>query len=164
MERNEEETLRRVADGDIVELEILCRRHATKLCNFAYRLLWNWPDAEEAAQETMFRLFKLALDGQFENEPGTFMAAMYGTARNLCADRMNERRPRESGAETQPTEKIDEALAKLNPGHRSALMLKDYTGLDYSEIARVLDCSTNQVKMLVYQARRQMTDVVQDGG
>ena len=163
MERNEEETLRRVADGDVVELEILCRRHATKLCNFAYRLLWNWADAEEVVQKTMFRVFKLALDGQFDEEPGAFMATMYGIARGLCVDKMSERRPSKPDTGTKPAGKVDDALAKLNSDLRSPLLLKDYNGLDYSEIARVLDCSTKHVKMLVYRGRRQMADVVRDG-
>ena len=184
MERSEQESLRQIADGDLVELEIFCRRHTTKMCNFAYRLLWNWADAEEAAQETLFRVFKLALDGQFDEEPGTFMATMYRIARNLCMDRMSERgsgtgdekgpvggRLSATERENLPGEpergerarEVDDALAKLSPNHRAALLLKDYGGLRYAEIARVLDCSMNQVKMLVCHARRQMADVVRDG-
>ncbi len=164
MERSEEETLRRVADGDLVELEILCRRHATKLCNFAYRLLWDWADVEEAAQETMFRVFKLALDGHFDDDPDIFLSTMYTIAVNLCMERVSGRRRSDSAAEAQPAERVDEALAGLTANHRAALLLKNYNGLDYSEIARALNCSTNQVKMLVYQARRQMADVVRDSG
>jgi RNA polymerase sigma-70 factor (ECF subfamily) len=163
MERSEEETLRRVADGDLVELEILCRRHTTKLCNFAYRFLWDWSDAEEAVQEIMFRVFKLALDGHFVEDPTVFLSTTYTIAVNLCSEKMSERRGGEGAAEAQPAEEVDEALARLTTNHRSALLLKDYGGLNYSEIGRALNRSTDQVKALVYQARRQVADGVGDG-
>jgi len=176
----EEEALRKVADGDLVEFGIMCRRHATKLCNFAYRLLWSWSDAEEVAQETFFRIFKLALDGRFDEEPGAFYTAMYGIARSLCVDRGRERqetvtsdeRDGTAGDEGPPADRpscavqdrfgqqIDEAFARLNPNHRAALLLADYIGLRYAEIAHVLNRSLIQVRMLVHNARKEVTNLV----
>jgi RNA polymerase sigma factor (sigma-70 family) len=48
---------------------------------------------------------------------------------------------------------LDEALAKLNDTQRSLVMLKDYEGYSYAEIAEIMDLNESQVKVYLHRAR-----------
>jgi len=179
MERSDEETLRKVVKGDLTEFDILCRRHATKLSNFAYRLLWNWKDAEETTQEALFRVLKSALNEKLDIERGEFPAIMYRTVLHLRADTLRDRnrtaRPDElpnrsdderepsqtvsSAAENHSQDELDDSLARLNKNDRATLLLRDYIGVNYADIARVLDCPPSQVKTMVHRGRTEIAAV-----
>jgi RNA polymerase sigma-70 factor (ECF subfamily) len=51
---------------------------------------------------------------------------------------------------------IDEALDKLNYIQKTVLMLRDYEGYTYSEIAEITSLSETQVKVYIFRARQQM--------
>jgi len=51
---------------------------------------------------------------------------------------------------------IDEALDKLNQIQKTVLMLRDYEGYAYSEIAEITSLSETQVKVYIFRARQQM--------
>jgi RNA polymerase sigma factor (sigma-70 family) len=51
---------------------------------------------------------------------------------------------------------IDEALDKLNHIQKTVLMLRDYEGYSYSEIAEITSLSETQVKVYIFRARQQM--------
>lgn len=51
---------------------------------------------------------------------------------------------------------IDEALDKLNYIQKTVLMLRDYEGYSYSEIAEITSLSETQVKVYIFRARQQM--------
>ena len=50
--------------------------------------------------------------------------------------------------------KLREALGRLQPRYRLALVLKAVEGLSYREIARALDCSETDVSNAVFRARK----------
>lgn len=51
---------------------------------------------------------------------------------------------------------LEEALSKLNDVQRSLVMLKDYEGYSYAEIAQITDLSESQVKVYLHRARLQL--------
>jgi RNA polymerase sigma-70 factor (ECF subfamily) len=55
---------------------------------------------------------------------------------------------------------IEEALAKLKPAFRSAVILRDVEGLSYEEIAEVLEVSLGTVKSRILRGREALRDVL----
>lgn len=131
-------------------------------------------DAEEAAQETFLRVFT-ALDrfnGSYKLE-----AWIARIARNVCLDSMRSSRRRP--ADPTPDEafiRIPEPIEASDPlsltlrayqahvvrrtiealprWHRAAIVLRDYEGHSYLEIASHLNLSESQVKALIHRARK----------
>ena len=58
--------------------------------------------------------------------------------------------------------KIEEALGKLSPEHREAVVLKDVQGLSYKEIAEVMECTLGTVMSRLYYARQKLQTLLKD--
>jgi RNA polymerase sigma-70 factor (ECF subfamily) len=145
-------------------VEVLCRR-----------MLLNHHEAEEAAQETFLRVYQAL--GRFNGryQLGAWIARI---ATNVCLDnlRARTRHPVEQAtlevvdAHTHATEAVDgpettlirrsegrrvrKVLSSLPPLHRAAIVLRDFEGLSYDEIAGVLGITDSQVKALLHRARK----------
>jgi RNA polymerase sigma-70 factor (ECF subfamily) len=55
---------------------------------------------------------------------------------------------------------LDEALAKLNETQRSLVLLKDYEGYSYQEIAEIMELNESQVKVYLHRARIVLRDYI----
>ncbi|MBI4508885.1 MAG: sigma-70 family RNA polymerase sigma factor [Deltaproteobacteria bacterium] len=53
-------------------------------------------------------------------------------------------------------EKLEMALAKLSPTHRSVLVMREVDGLSYEEMAKVMKCSKGTIMSRLFHARRYM--------
>lgn len=51
------------------------------------------------------------------------------------------------------SEVLDEALCKLSDIQRSVILLRDYEGYPYNEIAEITELSESQVKVYIYRGR-----------
>ena len=52
------------------------------------------------------------------------------------------------------SEVLENALSKLSKIQRSVVMLRDYEGYDYNEIAEITTLSLSQVKVYIFRARK----------
>ena len=55
---------------------------------------------------------------------------------------------------TSLSEVLENALSKLSKIQRSVVMLRDYEGYDYNEIAEITTLSLSQVKVYIFRARK----------
>ncbi|MDP4213896.1 MAG: RNA polymerase sigma factor [Bacteroidota bacterium] len=53
---------------------------------------------------------------------------------------------------------LEKALGRLNERQRSLVLLKDYEGYSYEEIAEITGLNTTQVKVTLHRARLQLKD------
>lgn len=51
---------------------------------------------------------------------------------------------------------LEDALGRLNPTHRSLVLLKDYEGYSYEEIGKITGLGESQVKVYLHRARVQL--------
>jgi RNA polymerase sigma-70 factor, ECF subfamily len=58
--------------------------------------------------------------------------------------------------------RIEQALDKLTPDHREAVILKDVKGLSYKEIADVMGCSLGTVMSRLFYARQKLQALLKD--
>ncbi len=145
------------------------RRYKRPVVNFVYRLLGSVDDADDVAQEVFVRVYQNLDTYRSETKFSTWLFAL---ARNAAIDRLRWRarhptEPIESApqvaAPSSTTEEVDAretgeaiaaAAAKLPEDQRTALVLAEYHGLSYAEIAEVMHCSVKSVESRLYRAKQ----------
>jgi RNA polymerase sigma-70 factor, ECF subfamily len=169
----DEELVARSISGDNESFNELILRWERPIYALAYRTIGREEDARDVCQETFLRAFR-ALPG-FRGQ-AKFSSWLYRIALNLCRDwvRRERRTPvvqapedmdlMELAAEHEPSESIEDlvarkamtrlverAMALLPDEQRTAIVLKEYHGLTFQEIADLVGCPLSTVKTRLYQ-------------
>jgi RNA polymerase sigma-70 factor, ECF subfamily len=172
------ELVRKATSGDGSALEALVERHSPKVNKLAGQLMGDFEDARDAAQESLVKLCTRLR--QFRGE-AQFSTWLHRLVVNTCRDRMAFQRVRRAEPlveEERPTDDDDdpsrlaaladlrrdvaEALAKLSPKQRAAVVLRDSFGLSYAEIARVARIPVGTAKCYVHRARARLKAQLED--
>ena len=182
MSSTDEELVSRSMGGDLDSFNQLVLRWERPIYALAYRVIGREEDARDVCQETFLRAFR-ALGG-FKGQ-AKFSSWLYRITLNLCRDwiRRERRQPLaqtpegidlvELAGEAEGTESIEDLVARKEIGaavakamallpeeQRTAIVLKEYHGLTFQEIADMLDCPLSTVKTRLYQGltvlRRQL--------
>lgn len=173
MASSDEELVARSMGGDLDSFNQLVLRWERPIYALAYRVIGREEEARDVAQETFLRAFR-ALSG-FKGE-AKFSSWLYRITLNLCRDWIRkEKRTRVSqppegldivdlAGAAIPTETIEQrigrkdlgravskAMAALPEEQRTAIILKEYHGLTFQEIAEMLGCPLSTVKTRLYQ-------------
>ena len=139
------------------------------------RLTGNDADAADATQEALIAIVRglPRFDGR-----SAFATWAYRVATNACLDEMRRRRRRPEPTEdealaahrtaTEPAVDasvsarvdIDRAVLTLPLDYRAAVVLRDLCGLDYAEIADVLEVPAGTVKSRIARGRAMLADVI----
>jgi len=174
MIRTDEELVARATAGDVDSFNQLVSRWERTIYALAYRTLGREEDARDVVQEAFLRAYR-GLRG-FKGE-AKFSSWLYRITLNLCRDWIRRERrapvvqPPEgidavdlADAQAAPTESVEDlvarremsravsrAMAELPEEQRTAIMLKEYHGLTFQEIADQLNCPLSTVKTRLYQ-------------
>lgn len=173
MTSTDEELVARSIGGDADSFNELVLRWERPIYALAYRTIGREEDARDVCQETFLRAFR-ALPG-FRGQ-AKFSSWLYRIALNLCRDwiRRERRAPVvqqpedvdliELAAAAEPSESIEDlvarralsqsvehAMARLPEEQRTAIVLKEYHGLTFQEIADLVGCPLSTVKTRLYQ-------------
>jgi RNA polymerase sigma-70 factor (ECF subfamily) len=143
----------------------LFRRHHQAVFRYLVRRTGSADRAQDLAQE----VFAALIDGAARYRPaGSFQAYLFRIARNLSAKEWRgyrrrvqlEREP--AAAAPAAAERIDgarqaaavrRALAGLDDEQREPIMLREYQGLSYAEIAEVLGVPAGTVKSRIARGK-----------
>ena len=162
------------AGGDRDALDALLRRHAGMVNAVCRRVLANPDDALDATQEALLAIARKihTFDGR-----ARFTTWCYRVATNAALDEARRRARRPSPVDVVPEPRsdgpgvddqvagqldVDAALARLSPDHRAAVALRDVVGLDYAEIAEVLDIPPGTVRSRIARGRAALADHLAD--
>jgi len=173
MTRTDEELVARAQGGDIESFNQLIVRWERPIYALAYRVIGKEEDARDVCQDAFLRAYR-ALPG-FKGQ-AKFSSWLYRIALNLCRDwiRRQRRAPVsqlpedmdaiELASETGPVESIEdlvarrelsaiveEAMSELSEEQRTAIILKEYHGMTFQEIADMQGCPLSTVKTRLYQ-------------
>jgi RNA polymerase sigma-70 factor (ECF subfamily) len=143
--------------------ELVLRKWQAQVLRTAYRILGNWADAEDVAQEAFLRLHRHGLG--FANE-AALGGWLYRVTVNLCFDRTRAARPvselpeslgQEAVAELgmireQQKQRLMAALAMLPVKERAAVVLREIEGLTTAEVAQALGSTEGTVRSQVFRA------------
>ena len=170
----DEELVARSVQGDPESFNELVLRWERSIYALAYRVLGREEDAQDVCQETFLRAFRglAAFKGQAK-----FSSWLYRIALNLCRDAMRRERrtpliavpegidPAElAGQQPSPAPSVEDlaaqaelsrhvalAMRRLPEDQRTAILLKEYHGLTFQEIADIMGCPLSTAKTRLYQ-------------
>lgn len=166
------------ANGDRHAALLLTRRITPRVLAYAARLLsGDRAEAEDVAQETMLRLWKVAPDWRQGETKVTTWA--YRVATNLCIDRQRSRvRKRQTALDDAPEvadnapgaerhlqnadrmAALEAALGELPDRQRQAVILRHLEGLTNPEIAGIMEIGVEAVESLTARGKRALTAIL----
>jgi RNA polymerase sigma-70 factor (ECF subfamily) len=175
--------------GDRAALETLLRRHQDRVHALCRRVTGSDDDALDATQEALIAVVRGI--GRFDGR-SSFSTWVYRVSTNAALDELRRRRRRpvpglpeenqvaDGGSapagrrtpEVQPDRvgavdarlDVDEALRRLPPEQRAAVVLRDLLDLDYAEIAEVLEVPVGTVRSRIARGRGAVADMLRAPG
>ena len=172
---SDESLIEKVAEGDTFAFQTIIERYQSLAINTAYRFIGNRHDAEDIAQEAFLRLYHHA---NSYRPIAKFKTWFFRILTNLCLDFCKKKRPeyREDFPEVSsktpiPSEaleslerqkKVQQAIQELKENQRMALVLHQYDGLQYQEIAETIGCSVKAVESLLVRAKKALKEKLAD--
>ncbi len=169
--------------GDSAALERLITKYKDRLYNAVLRICGNKEDAAELTQDAFVRIienlhrfqgrssfytwaFRIAVNltlnfcrRRVRIETGSLDAELGGDSeqaktalRNYLAD-STVRDPVEIAQNKEQVDLIVRAINNLDTDHKAIIVLRDIEGMDYAQIARILDVELGTVKSRLARAR-----------
>lgn len=159
--------------GDRGAFNELVRRHREGVINVVYRLCADANLAEDAAQEAFIRAWR----GLASYRPrSAFRNWLYRIATNITLDVLRRERETvdieqlslaasDSGPEAtlvgrERGEQVQRAVLSLPPASRAVLVLREYEGLSYREVAEALDIPIGTVMSRLNYARTRLREAL----
>jgi RNA polymerase sigma-70 factor (ECF subfamily) len=176
MSPSDEELVERFQNGEASAFDTLVRRWERKLQGAIYRLVGPGDDVRDLSQETLLKAYRGL--GTFKKE-ARFSSWLYQIALNVCRDRMRRTRGKsylsfdelsevgEAAGDAGPSalelieardlsRQVAAAVAALPEEQREVVVLKEYQGLTFLEIAETLDVPLSTVKTRLYRGLGQL--------
>ena len=172
---SDEELVLAFQGGDVAAFDVLVARWDRKIQGAIYRVVGSDEDARDLAQEAFLKAYRAL--GSFRRE-ARFSSWLYQIALNLCRDRLRRRRgktfvsleetaiaersksPEPSVQEQLETRDLARLVAReiedLPAEQREVIVLKEYQGLTFAEIADVLGVPLSTVKTRLYRGLNQL--------
>jgi len=144
-----------VSRGSQQQLEVLVRRYASPLLTYLERMMGDRHEAEELFQEVFLAVWTKRRTYQF---PRKFRPWLFAIATNRCRQAFRrarawpaatlsdvelsglftaERTPTEAAVATETAALVAAAVAQLPTQQRTVLVLRNWNGMSYGEIAQV---------------------------
>lgn len=187
MIENEINLLKKSKNGDIEAFEELIEAYQKKVFNIAFRMIGNYDDASELAQEVFIKIFKGIKSFK---EESTFSTWVYKITTNVCLDELRKTRNKKSisldeelklddgevqiqivdqrpSPETLFEQKeikktVKKAIDNLSHEHRIVIILRELNGLNYEEIAKILKCPVGTVKSRINRAKQELKEILKN--
>lgn len=184
MSENEKVLLEKAKTGDIEAFELLIEKYQKKVFAIALKMLGNYDDASELAQEALIKVFKSIKNFK---EESSFSTWIYRVVTNTCLDELRRRKKRqvvyideeitnedgelkreiadystapESIMEKKELRKaVNEAIMSLSEEHRTVIVLRDIQGMSYEEIAKITKCPEGTIKSRINRARLSLKEI-----
>lgn len=168
--------VRKVRRGDTAAFDLLVIKYQSRVASIISRFVYDSQDVLDLTQETFVKAYR-AID-RFRGD-SAFYTWLYRIAVNTAKNFLESRSRRPQGSvDVADAEQFDEgerlrdraspeqllqreqlaaalqvALESLPEELRSALLLREYEGLSYEDIARILDCPIGTVRSRIFRAR-----------
>ena len=179
--------VRRVQEGDVAAFDFLVTKYRERLFSVVYNMTSNREDAADLVQEAFIKAFRSIRRFQGKS---SFFTWLYRIAVNTALSHLKRHRMRrffslenindeassseivealsaktktEKGAIIgELHERLNEALQKLSPKHRTVVVLFEIEGLSHLEISEIVGCSVGTVRSRLHYAKQQLQAYLQD--
>ena len=176
-EQLDEDLVLRVQRGDKSAFDLLVIKYQHKIVQLVNRYIKDPSEAQDVAQEAFIKAYRAL--GNFRGD-SAFYTWLYriaiNTAKNYLVSRSRrssdyqvdiqdaealENAPQLQGMETperlllnqEIIDTIKTAIDKLPEEMRTAIMLREFEGMSYEEIAEAMDCPVGTVRSRIFRAR-----------
>jgi RNA polymerase sigma factor (sigma-70 family) len=171
-------------NGDLEAFEQLYNSYFNKLCDFGLRLLNNREIVKDSVQDLFVKLWHNRKNVQNINSPKSYLfTAVRNSVLNILASPSNnieqfsthhnepdfllEYSPEElligHENDTVKTQKLLEALQSLTPRQKESIYLRYYIGLEYDEIAELMQLSKKASYKLIARALEVLRSTIKNG-
>jgi RNA polymerase sigma-70 factor (ECF subfamily) len=156
--------LKNIHSGDSSAFVTLYERHKQGVYLYCKRFLGATPRAEDVFQDVFLKFLEHAREGkEIDNVRGYLMAMAHNRCLNVIRDRkypsdiseMEDLLPAEEVSYGE-THDLQKALDALPAGNREALLLREYQGYSYEEIAQLTSVPLTTVRKRIFRARQQL--------
>lgn len=169
------------ARGDRAAFDLLVHRHTPRMYRVALRIVGEPADAEDAVQDAWIAAWRALPRYRGDAAPATWL---YRVVTNAALGTLRTRKPTATldgiadsermidpapGPETEAVSaddaaRVHRALATLEPSQRVALVLREFEGLSYEEVATVLETTVAAVRSRLQRGRAALlTALTSDG-
>ena len=149
-------------------LDDLYRAHGAHVYRYTLAVLGNHADAEDVTQTTFLNAYRALEQGVRPRKPANWLLTI---ASNAIKERFRreQARPREVELDRDVATSVDDsdgpsvgelltALSKIPPQQRQAIVLREFEGRSYAEIASILGVTMSALETLLFRARRSLTE------
>jgi len=181
--------VRRCLDGDSTAWAELVKAQHRRVYGLCYRFTGSSHDAEDLTQEVFLKVYGNL--GSFDLSRGSFPTWLTTLTRNLLVDHFRRGRqqratdsldagwedsselqisdrladgkpsPHQHAAAREIERMVQQALTKISPELREAVILRDLQDLDYKEIAQVLRIPEGTVKSRISRGRAELARLLE---
>jgi len=150
------------------EYNLAIDAYSDNIYRFALKHLKNEMSAKDVVQETFMKVWIKHEEVAYEK----VKSYLFTTAYHAIVDWVNKEKRNGDFERVEHTattefsisfdlEKIlNEALDKLPEIQKTVVLLRDYEGYNYAEIAEITELSESQVKVYIFRARQALKDYI----
>lgn len=179
----DEQLVAQVQKGDKRSFDLLVLKYQHRLLALVRRFVKDPTEAEDVTQEAFIKAYRAI--GSFRGE-SAFYTWLYRIGVNTAKNALEARKRRPSAdVDVHEVEEyafdegmrvdenpesllatadlhriVDETLAGLPEDLRRALMLREFDGLSYEDIAKVMDCPIGTVRSRIFRAREALDQAI----
>ncbi len=177
---NDQHYINQIVEGNSNAFSILVNQYKDLVFTLAYKMLKNKEEAEEVSQDTFIKIFKSI--NKFKGD-SKFSTWIYKITYNTCLDKLKKNKKEnsvvyledfnehqvkaienilESIDEKERNQKIQECLQLLPSEEAFLLTLYYFDDQSTEEIAKVIDCNANNVKIKLYRTRKKLASILKE--
>jgi RNA polymerase sigma factor (sigma-70 family) len=171
----------RMLRGDPSSFDDVLALYADDVLRLAFWLMKDYEEAEDVLQESMISLVGLVRKGKYRRANGSIKGFLLRCARNNCINRLKRKRKSTGLCEINESEyaslqetdtpdkaldrsrlysEFEKALFNIPDIQRTILVLYEYNGESYKDIAKILNVSVEYVRKNLYLARKEIENIL----
>jgi RNA polymerase sigma-70 factor (ECF subfamily) len=161
----------------VIDWQIIIKKHGPTVWQIAYRLLGNHEDAADCFQETFVSALKFSKRQNVRNFPALLTRLASARAIDQLRRRFNQSRsktvtddwdsvqctnpgPIQHAQQKELTMQLRKALSQLPPQEAQIFSLRYLNDMSYREIAKIIGIKTNAVGVLLHRTRAKLRESV----
>jgi RNA polymerase sigma factor (sigma-70 family) len=165
---SDNELMAEVKNGDLEKLAVLYEKYNRPLFGFFFKMTSDRQASEDLVHVVFCKVIHYR--HRFREKEGTFAVWLFQIARNARIDHYHKEKHFRNAADvnememkgeadtegdyerTEKARRMREALNGLTEVQRETLILSRFDGLNYEEIARIMNCRVGTIKARVFRA------------
>jgi RNA polymerase sigma factor (sigma-70 family) len=150
-----------------VDFDGLYRHHAPSVYRYARAVLGNHADAEDVTQQTFLNAYRAVAQGTKPRKAENWLIRIahnevrkhFRRAQTRLETELDERLPERTPERSEPTlADVLRALQRLSPTQREALVMREFEGRSYAEIAEIMEMTQSALEAQIFRARRALAE------